>query len=113
MKECCDVLRTESDWEMFWMKLNYNKAGNKVRDKEWAILNSCIMGHRSGHWVIPGLETGSVSEKCAWINAHNNSKKLFKESDWKNANRPERQSRMLPRELLSDKLKELGVDGFE
>ena len=106
-KKLTDVLRTEPDWEIFWLKLDLNATGAQPRNIEWAILNSCIMGHRSGRWDIPGLIGKTVQEKCEWINSHNTSGRKFKPSDWKNARRPERQANMLPREMLGDKLEEL------
>ncbi len=106
-KKLTDVLRTKSDWELFWLKLDLNATGAQPRDMEWAILNSCIMGYRSGIWDIPGLNNKTVNEKCEWINAHNSSGRRFKPSDWKNARRPERQANMLPREMIRSKLEEL------
>ena len=102
-----DVLRTENHWKIFWQKVDLNACGAQPRDMDWAILNSCIMGHRAGRWTIPGLEDKTVEEKCEWINRFNRSKKKFKPSDWKNARRPERQANMLPKELIKDRLNEL------
>lgn len=101
------VLRTESDWKLFYNKLNKSGCSAKPRDYEWSVLFSCIMGYRLDLWDIPRLSTGSVKEKCAWINSHNTSNKIFKESDWKNARRADRKSAMLPEELIRDKLNEL------
>lgn len=108
-KALCEVLRTKSDWEKFFHKINLKIADckAKVRDMDWSILNSCIMGHRAGKWTIPGLETGNVEEKCDWINQFNKSKKKFNVNDWKNARRPDRQANMLPKEFLSELLKEM------
>lgn len=106
-KKLTEVLRTVADWDIFWKKLDMNACGSKVRDMDWAILNSCIMGHRAGQWSIPKLETGTVEEKCTWINTHNTAKKRFTASDWKNARRPERQVNMLPKSMLKEKLNEL------
>ena len=106
-KKLTDVLRTESDWALFWLKLDLNATGAQPRNMDWAILNSCIMGYRAGRWDIPELNSKTVAEKCEWINAHNSSDRKFKPSDWKNARRPERQANMLPRELIETKLQEL------
>lgn len=106
-KKLTDVLRTESDWEVFWLKLDLNTSGSQPRNMEWSILNSCIMGYRSGRWDIPSLNDITVEEKCEWINSHNSSGRKFKPSDWKNARRPERQANMLPLELIKGKLNEL------
>ena len=107
-KELVDVLRTEADWDVFWLKLSLNATGTQIHiDEDWSILMSCIMGYRAERWDIPGLNGKSVEEKCDWINAHNTSKKKFKPSDWKNCRRPERQVNMMPFELIKDKLSEL------
>ena len=106
-KKLTEVLRTESDWEIFWEKLDLNCCGAQPRNMQWSILNSCIMGYRSGKWDIPGLNGKTVEEKCKWINSHNSSGKRFNASDWKNSRRPERQANMLPKELLQEKLLEL------
>ncbi len=110
-KKLTDVLRTESDWNLFWLKLDLNATGAQPRNMEWAVLNSCIMLHRReklrGITLIPMLEVGSVEEKCEWINTHNTSDRKFKPSDWKNARRPERQANMLPLEMIESKLEEL------
>lgn len=99
-KKLTDVLRTEADWNIYWSKLTLNATGAQPRNMDWAILNSCIIGHRSGRWIIPGLEDKSTAGKCAWINKHNTSGKQFGLSDWKNARRPERQVNMLPLEMI-------------
>lgn len=110
-KDLTSCLRKEADWDIFWMKVDMNATGCKVRDMDWSILNSCIMGHRSGRWNIPRLESGTLEEKCEWINTHNTStKKKFTPSDWKNARRPERQVNMLPVEMIQEKLDEFMND---
>ncbi len=111
-KKLTDVLRTESDWDIFWMKLDLNTTGAQPRDLDWAIFNSCIMGYRAGRWDIPGLMNKTIEMKCEWINAHNSSSKRFKPSDWKNARRPERQANMLPYEMIRNKLQELQNSPF-
>ena len=78
-----------------------------VKDLDWAILMSIIMGYRAGKWDIPALNNLTVSEKCEWINKFNTSSKKFKETDWKNARRPERQVNMLPDSFLISKLDEM------
>lgn len=62
------------------------------------------MGYRANKWDIPALNGFTVEEKCDWINQHNDSKRKFKPSDWKNARRPERQVNMLPYDMIKDKL---------
>lgn len=106
-KKLVDCLRTQAEWDMFFLKVDTNACGMNVKDLDWAILYSCIMGYRAGKWDIPALNDKTVKEKCEWINEHNTSKKQFKETDWKNARRPERQVNMLPDSYLKDKLVEL------
>ena len=103
-------LRTISDWDAFWLKSDTKTSKTKVRDMAWAVLNSCIIGHRAGFWTIPKLNELSGAERDAWINSHNNSSKVWKANDWKNAGRNTRQVNMLQRELIKDKLQELMND---
>ena len=106
-KESCEVLRTMKDWKRFFFKVDSEGYGAKARDLDWSILNSAVMGHRAGFWQIPGLLVGTVQNKCDFINRHNKSSKQFKQNDWKNARRPERQATMLPQSMIQEKLDEL------
>ena len=109
-KASTSCLRTEADWQLFWFKTDAGSSPCKVRNQDWAILNSCIMGHRAGFWQIPKLTELSGKERDAWINSHNTSGKEWKPNDWKNAGRNSRQASMLPREMLEAKLQELMND---
>lgn len=109
-KSTVSCLRTMSDWDLFWFKTDARSTNIKVRDMDWSCLNSCIMGHRAGFWTIPKLDELSGQNRCDWINAHNRSKKVFTQTDWKNAGRNSRQVNMLPRKLLSGLLDELISD---
>ncbi len=113
VKESCSCLRTMEDWEAFWNKLKMKDGGStaKPRNMEWAILNSCITGHRAGLWNIPMLDRLKGKARNDWINSHNTSGKKYKDSDWKNAGLKKRQASMLPREMLEEKLAELQRDG--
>lgn len=106
-KATVSCLRTMDDWNMFWFKTDAKSTNVKVRDIDWAILNSCIMGHRAGFWNIPKLDELQGADRDAWINTHNTSTKVWKPNDWKNAGRNSRQANMLPREMLEEKLQEL------
>lgn len=106
-KKLCDCLRTQDEWDVFFLKIDTNACGMNVKDLDWSILMSVIMGYRAGKWDIPALNGLTVVEKCEWINKHNTSKKKFKQSDWKNSRRPERQVNMLPDSYLLDKLTEM------
>ena len=106
-KATVSCLRTMDDWNMFWFKTDAKSTNVKVRDIDWAILNSCIMGHRVGFWNIPKLDELQGADRDAWINTHNTSTKVWKPNDWKNAGRNSRQANMLPREMLEEKLQEL------
>lgn len=67
-----------------------------------------VMGYRAGMWKIAGLDMQpDVASKIAWINEHNSTGHKYKESDWKNARRPERIKAMLPREEFEELLQEL------
>lgn len=106
-KKLCDCLRTQDEWDVFFLKIDTNACGMNVKDLDWSILMSVIMGYRAGKWDIPALNGLTVVEKCEWINKHNTSKKQFKQSDWKNSRRPERHVNMLPDSYLLDKLTEM------
>ena len=106
-KATVSCLRTMDDWNMFWFKTDGKSTNVKVRDIDWAILNSCIMGHRAGFWNIPKRDELQGADRDAWINAHNSSTKVWKSNDWKNAGRNSRQANMLPREMIESKLEEL------
>ena len=103
-------LRTASDWNTFFLKLDTNACGAIVTDLEWSKVTSVVMGFRAGRWNIPGLNSGTVQQKCDFINRHNKSGKPYTATDWKNARRPERQKNMLPDEITVDLLKEMQSD---
>lgn len=109
-KKLCDCLRTIEEWDNYFLKIDTNASGMNVKDLDWSILMSIIMGYRGGKWDIPALNNKTVVEKCDWINKHNTSKKQFNKNDWKNARRPERQVNMLPMSYLKDKLEEMQND---
>lgn len=106
-KATVSCLRTMEDWNIYWFKTDAKSCSIKVRDMDWSILNSCIMGHRAGFWNIPKLDILRGADRDAWINLHNSSRKIWKANDWKNAGRNSRQANMLPREMLTEKLTEL------
>lgn len=102
------VLRTADDWKRFFVKVHCPDSKVRVDDASWSALMSCIIGYRLGKLQIEGLDQcQTVEEKLAYINSHNSTGKVFKESHWKNARRPERASQMLPVALLGDTLAEL------
>lgn len=106
-------LRTKKDWDAFYCKLDTNACGAHVSDLEWSKLISVVMGYRAGYWDIQALHEGTITEKCAFINRHNKSNKLFTATDWKNARRPERQKNILPEKFTADLLKELQEDNAD
>lgn len=115
IKESSPVLRTADDWKRFFVKVHCPE-GSKVRvaDPSWSTLMSCIIGYRLGKFPIEGLDQcQTLDEKLDYINSHNSTGKVFTQSHWKNARRPERASQMLPVELLTDTLAELrGENSF-
>jgi len=108
-KENCKCLRTMNDWQTFWFKLDIKETNSnvKIRDMEWAVLFSCVVGHRSGLWTIPMLDELKGDARCEWLNEHNTAEKRFTDMDWKNAGRKDRQKNILHRSLIEDKLEEL------
>lgn len=108
--KCFDCIRTKSDWDRFFLKLNDRSNGYKrvTKDMEWAKLFSVIQGYRTGLWDIPEITAAeSLADKLAVINKYNHSNKAFNENAWKNSRKPERASQMLPVELIQDLLQEL------
>lgn len=110
----CRCLRTEDEWHTLFGKVLLDPAQSsqrRVRDWEWSRIMTCVMGHRLGVWHIPTLDDPSltVEGKCNWINGFNKSKKKFKAGDWKNARRQNRQSQMLPRDMVIDLLTAMGA----
>lgn len=109
-----DCLRTKSDWDAFYLKLEDRKNGYKRHTPdEWTKLVSVIQGYRFGLWSLPEVDackndngTMSVNKMLNVINKHNHSNRKFNEVSWKNARRPERASQMLPEELIKDLLEE-------
>lgn len=114
-KDLCSVLLNESDWELFWFKIDNKNVGKQVRKQdgvEWSKLTSCVMGHRKGLWTIDCLNVGTVQEKCDWLNSLELTPKNFKPSDWKNARRAERQVNMLSYGDIADFLEIMGAHHF-
>ena len=115
-KENKRALRTEKDWQFFYMHLDNNSKGGasrRIKDPDWSILFSCIMAYRQRIVIernnfeslpINFLEQKyvSVKEKCEWINIFNKSEKKFKESDWKNARKQNRLGQLLPEDMWID-----------
>lgn len=106
-KALCECIRTEDDWFNFFLKIDTNACGAVVKDINWSILSSIIMGYRAGKWDIPALNNKTTKERIEWINTHNSSSKKYTENDWKNARRPERQVNMLPLSIIQSKLEEM------
>ena len=94
-KALCKVLRTIKDWEQFYIKIDYNSSGARVKDIDFARVQSVIMGHRFGLWVVDELDSDmTVQQKCNWVNSLNLCDREYKTSDWKNARRKERYANM-------------------
>ena len=109
INENFSCLRTNGDWQKFWLRFEDHKAGYKrnLSDMEWSKLFSVVQGYRMGLWDLPEVSAcSSVAEKLSVINKHNRSGKTFNENAWKNSRKPERASQMLPSEIIADLLKE-------
>lgn len=124
-KDTMRCLRTMEDWEKFFFREEIEQGTDivpvgmdgrvtkiRVRDPEWAVLNSCIMGHRAGLWKIDALDMLKGKRRVEWVNEHNTSRHKFKDMDWKNANSRKRQESILPYELIESKLDELQAAAY-
>lgn len=108
--KCFDCIRTKSDWDRFFLKVDDRTNGYKrvTKDMEWCKLLSVIQGYRTGLWDLPEITAAeSVKDKLEIINRYNHSNKTFNENAWKNSRKPERASNMLPKELILDLLQEM------
>lgn len=104
------ALRTVAEWKAFFRKPKEGNSSVKIRDHEWAVLNSCIMLHRKGAVKITPLDTLKGADRNAYINKHNRSAHLFCDLDWKNAGRKERWNSILDTDEVKEKLRELQED---
>lgn len=104
-----NCIRTKTDWDRFYLKLQDRADGYKrvTKDMEWCKLCSVIQGYHSKLWDLPEVtDAETVADKIAVINRHNHSKQIFKTDTWKNCRKPERASKMLPEEFIKDLLEE-------
>lgn len=95
VSEGFSCLRTEKEWKQFWLRIKDKENGTRhnLSDMDWNALFAVIAGYRAGKWLIPGLEEcGSVKEKLDYINARNRSGRVFKQDNWKDCRKPERQA---------------------
>ena len=115
-KKCVVVLRTVDDWMLFKAKVVSDETGSKIKDLDWSKLTSCIRYYRAGLVDIPTLslnvhnDAWTVKRICDWIQSHNHSKNVFKESNWKDCRKPDRLSSALPMSEIQDLLEELQND---
>lgn len=107
-------LRTVRQWREFYLAQEVAGSGRHIKNMPRAVLMSLAIAHRRQYLTIPGLDGAEgVAGKCAWLEALGLGK--FTRNDWKNARRPERESRMLPLEHLEevvDIVMGIGEDAF-
>lgn len=112
------ALRTEKDLLEFFASVEQaneeQQKQRRVKDWDWSVIYTCVMGHRLGEWSIPAIKEiqdrdGYVNEICNFINKFNESKREFKASDWKNARKQNRSYQMLKLEDVAGKLFDMGV----
>lgn len=111
-KKNVQCLRTEKDWSLFWKKIALGGGTSKPRggDMNWAIIFGVVAGHRAMYWSIPELDSLRGQARFDFINTWNDSKRPFNSNDWKNAGRKNYQTTILDKELLEDKLKQMGAE---
>lgn len=104
----CSVLRTQTDWDLFFAKTKCSNGHRKISDLDWSILISCVMGYRLGLWDIPYLNQNlKVEEKIGWINSFNKSNKKFTINTWKDCRKQNRASQILEIDLIKDVLQSM------
>ena len=106
IKANSEVLRTAAQWKKFFVKAKCPAGSkNRVTDTDWSMLMSCIIGYRHNILKIEPLDhCETTKDKLEYINAHNNTGKIFTENHWKNARRPERKAQMLPIDAIQEAL---------
>ena len=89
-------LRTVAEWRE-WELRRAHGAGRRIADPHRSVLLSILIGHRQGMlgFDVPGLaaSAGTVKARLAWLSGWGLG--VAKESDWKNARRPDRLGQML------------------
>lgn len=99
-------LRTSSDWEDFWNRVEL-KDGEKIGDVAWKKVQTVMMMYRSGLIDIPSFDNMRESEKIDVFNAVFGSVHKIRKSDWDNAKRASRLSRMRPVEEVIEEVSKL------
>ena len=114
VNETFTCLRTKTDWDLFFLKLNDRKYGYKRQTPdEWTKLMSVMQGYNAKLWSLPEVDACKndngkydVKKVLEVVNSHNHSSRNFTESSYKNSRKPERASQMLPEEMIKDLLEE-------
>lgn len=90
-------LRTVEQWRQWELRRSHGQ-GHRIADPYRSILLSILIGHRQGvvGFNVPALDAsaGSVKKRLDWLSGWGLG--AVKESDWKNARRPDRVGQMLP-----------------
>ncbi len=100
-----DCVKVIADLERVRVKSTVQTKGYIGKDLPRKILLSILMGYRSGLYHIPALDGLKQSEIVDIVNSWGISEISL--SDWKNCSRSNRQSNMLPRELIEETLQKI------
>ena len=98
-------VKVTADLERVRVKSTTKTSGYIGKDLDRKILLSILMGYRSGIYDIPALNGLKQSEVVELVNSWNIS--TISINDWKNCSRTQRQSNMLPQELISQTLQKI------
>lgn len=92
-------LRTVAQWRDWDVRFSHGK-GRRIVTPQRALLMSIVMAHRQGVVSIPTLADRSLSvpARLEWLAEWGLG--TVSRGDWDNARRPERQSQMLPLDIL-------------
>ena len=90
-------LRTVEQWRQWELRRSHGQ-GHRIADPYRSILLSVLIGHRQGGvgFNVPALDAsaGSVKKRLEWLSGWGLG--AVKESDWKNARKPDRVGQMHP-----------------
>ncbi|EHK85784.1 hypothetical protein [Rhodococcus pyridinivorans] len=83
-------LRTVEHWKAWDLRYRNSSASLRIDDMGAAIVRSIVKGHRTGLWVVPNLDHGTVEDKLAWLSRWGFTSSAPTKSWWRNMGRADR-----------------------